>query len=204
MAHSLSSRSLSSRSLSSRSLTGRSLAGRYFRTSTVVSGKRRVNFSANATLNLLRRFDPMAGFDWHSLSSIAQHAQELSMPADRLLIRPPRRLRGVWYLASGTLIDEASGVRLRAGSMRCRLPVYPGAACLRSLTPVRLLFFNESSAALLVGETSLQSEAAESFCDNVDPAAAVNWLEALAASPLLRFPLSTSGCGGLAELVAQF
>ena len=109
----------------------------------------RQSISSNATLNLLRRFDPMASFDWAGLSSIARQAQEFRLPANRVLVRHPRRLSGVCYLVSGTLIDVETGERLQAGSHRCRWAVYPGHRSLRALTPVQMLFFDKDAAVFL-------------------------------------------------------
>ena len=119
---------------------------------------RRVSFSSNATLNLLRRFDPLADLDWPDLSSIAQQAKELKLPAGRVLVRPPRRLRGVWYLSSGTLFDECTGAYLRSGSTQCRSPVWPGHSSLRSVTEVRLLFFNEDCLPYLQTNSAHQPQ----------------------------------------------
>ena len=152
------------------------------------------SFSSNATLNLLRRFDPLAEFDWHDLSSVARQAKELKLPAGRVLVRPPRRLRGVWYLSSGTLFDESTGAFLRSGSSLCRSPVWPGHSSLRSVTEVRLLFFNEDCLPYL------QTNSAHQPQTNTGSSGAAldtsEWLEILAASPLLRLLYQRRGAAG--------
>jgi hypothetical protein len=152
------------------------------------------SFSANAALNLVRRFDPIAGFDWHSLASIAQHAQELRLPAGRVLVRRPRRLQGVWYLSAGVLVDEVTGLRFVGGSARCRLPVYPGNTDLRSCTPVRLVFFGDDHLSLLMPQLVAAPVKAERKLALAG--GAERWLDALAASPLLRLLYQRRGAAG--------
>lgn len=171
------------------------------------------NYSSNPTLSLLRRFEPMAQLDWHTLATLARLAREIVVPAKRLLVRPPRRLEGVWYLCSGSLLDERTGERLVAGSQRCRQPVYPGHTNLRCLGEVRLLHFdaNESrqfglypdgiragdSMAESGGDTVAQvtnTQIASAQVANAVAGAA--WIETLAASPVLRLLYRRRGASG--------
>lgn len=145
-------------------------------------------FSANKMLNLLRRFDPFADLDWHDLSSVAHQAKELILPPHRVLVKPPRRLRGVWYLSAGTLIDDCTGTCLKSGSERCRLPVWPEHSSLRSLTTVRLLFFAEGFAPQLQNSSLIPRLSSL--------AKTGEWLETLAASPLLRLLYQRRGAAG--------
>lgn len=160
----------------------------------------RPSFSANATLSLLRRFEPMRGLDWHTLSSLAKHAQELSVPSGRLLLRPPRRVRGVWYLISGVLVDEMAGIRFRAGSQRCRLPVHPGASSLRAETSARLLFFDPVCLPMLLPELAQKNLPGATGLpgrfESSPFAKSGLWLEKLAASPLLRMLYQRRGAAG--------
>ena len=173
----------------------------------------RQSFSANSTLNLLRRFDPMAGFDWAGLSSIARQVQEFRLPANRILVRHPRRLSGVYYLAAGTLVDVETGERLQAGSHRCRWAVYPRHRSLQSLTPVQMLFFDKDVAGLLHGTDGADGaevmsatqgiaelvehvgpyQPRESGLQTSDPG---DWLATLAASSILRFLYHRRGAAG--------
>jgi len=160
------------------------------------------SFSANASLNLVRRFDPMAGLDWHGLSSIARQAQELKLPADRVLVRPPRRLQGVWYLSAGTLFDESTGAYLRSGSAQCRSPVWPGHSSLRSVTEVRLVFFAEDCLpALHALSAARQTDKCASSATGLDTN---QWLENLAASPLLRLLYQRRGAAGWQNWLRSF
>ncbi len=163
------------------------------------------SFSANATLDLMRRFEPMAQFDWHSLSSIARHAREITVPAKRLLVHPPRRLQGVWYLVAGSLWDESSGERLQAGSARSRLPVYPGTVSLRTITAVRLLFFDGLCAPLLLPDVSAnQTPPPGSLAGTPGTADPDHWLETLASSPLLRLLYGRRGAAGWQAWLRSF
>lgn len=166
------------------------------------------NFSRSTTLNLLRRFEPMASFDWHSLATLARLSNQLTVPANRLLVRPPRRLDGVWYLCSGTVRNEATGERFVAGSRRCRVPIYPGQTSLRSISVVRLLRFDATAARLF--------RLHDDFCDERDrqnslggdlvgdrvavslagASSQASWLEVLAASPVLRLLYHRRGASG--------
>jgi len=154
----------------------------------------RGSFSSNATLNLLRRFDPLADLDWPDLSSIARQAEQLKLPAGRVLVRPPRRLRGVWYLSAGTLFDDRTGVHLRAGSIKCRSPVWPGHLSLRSVTEVRLVFFAEDCLPHL--PASQATSPLTNSCPSIADFNSTEWLETLAASPLLRLLYQRRGAAG--------
>jgi len=153
-------------------------------------------FSANARLDLLRCFDPLADLDWHGLSSLARQAREINLPAGRVLVRPPRRLRGVWYLSTGTLVDDCTGGHLRAGSVQCRLPVWPGHANLRSLTRVRLVFFDNACLPYL-GLAASEPPSPVTLGSN-------DWLETLAASPLLQFLYQRRGAAGWQSWLRSF
>jgi len=146
-------------------------------------------------LSLLRRFEPMANFDWHSLATLARLATELAVPRKRLLVRPPRRLRGVWYLCSGSLVNELTGERLVAGSKRCRRPIYPGHLSLRCVTAARLLHFDNAAVEEfdLLGELNIASNLESEQNLNATNAA---WIEALAGSPVLRLLYQRHGASG--------
>jgi len=146
----------------------------------------------------------MASFDWHSLATLSRLARELTVPAKRLLVRPPRRLTGVWYLCAGRLINELTGERLVAGSKRCLLPVYPGHASLHCVSAVRLLYFDDHAAtefglygAFNADSKARNNEVALSECYPGRPAATdTDWIEALAGSPVLRMLYQRHGASG--------
>ena len=158
------------------------------------------NFSRNATLNLLRRFEPMTDFDWHSLATLARLAHEVVVPAKRLLVRPPRRMDGVWYLCSGTVCNEQTGERFVAGSQRCRVPIYPGQSSLRCVSAVRLLYFDASAARLFHLQGDLDDSGGSVNTgyveDLTNASAATHWLETLAGSPVLRLLYRRRGASG--------
>lgn len=137
----------------------------------------------------------MADFDWHSLASMARHAREVSLPANRVLLQPPRRLRGVWYLAAGILRDE-TGTQLHAGSARARRPVYPGARELWSVTAVRLVHFGEQVVPMLQPDAATILPIAGGDVLTTSGAANSHWLDTLAASPLLRQLYARRGARG--------
>lgn len=139
----------------------------------------------------------MASLDWHSLATLAQLARELAVPAQRLLVRPPRRLSGVWYLCAGSVVNELTGERLVAGSRRARSPIYPGHASLRSVSAVRLLYFDKNTALEFGLLDEVQSGTQDISNRRVETDVAdASWLEALAESPVLRLLYQRHGASG--------
>ncbi|MFB3103284.1 MAG: hypothetical protein ACE1ZA_00025, partial [Pseudomonadales bacterium] len=51
----------------------------------------------------LRLFHPFAQLNWQELNTVARHTQLLSLPANRWLLRPGRKLIGGYYLLRGTV-----------------------------------------------------------------------------------------------------
>jgi|GEM_PF-2491869 len=151
---------------------------------------------ANDTLTLLRRFDGMAQLDWPDLASVARHVREIVVPAQRTLVRPPRQLRGVWYLCAGTLRDERSGKVLRAGSKHALDPIYPGHTWLRTLTRTRLLQLNERAVLLLKESGAMPSGVSWQRAQVQHDSSETPWLDSLAASPLLQLRYARHGAAG--------
>lgn len=99
----------------------------------------------------LRLFRPFAELNWQELNTVAQHTQLLSLPANRWLLRPGRKLIGGYYLLRGTVRCGDRVVRQDSPIAREK-PVYPGSEEIVTLAPVQLLRVDTRPIAFLLDQ----------------------------------------------------
>ena len=99
----------------------------------------------------LRKFRPFAELNWQELNTVAQHTQMLSLPANRWLLRPGRKLIGGYYLLRGSVRCGGPDRIIRQDSPVAREhPIYPGAEEIVTLAPVQLLRVDTRPIAFLL------------------------------------------------------
>jgi len=103
-------------------------------------------------IETLRQFEPFADLDWTTLMTVARHAREIEIPANRWLIRPGQHPPGSFFLLRGKVktLDPDGVVNARMH----RRPVYPGVAGLLTISPCRWLRVDTLPIAFLLDGTS--------------------------------------------------
>jgi CRP-like cAMP-binding protein len=102
----------------------------------------------------LRRFAAFAELSPGDLAAAVAHAQALSLPAGRWLVRPGRELTGSYFLSRGRVRLYQPDEQVDEGSVRARYSLYPGARGVVTLSAVELLHVDTESLAGLFGATS--------------------------------------------------
>jgi CRP-like cAMP-binding protein len=90
----------------------------------------------------LRDLQPFAHLTGAELETVASHTQALVLPGNRWLLRPGRRLSGLYFLTRGRLrIKRGVGqpLTLRASAPEARAPFYPGAGAVYAPDAVHVL-----------------------------------------------------------------
>ena len=104
-------------------------------------------------IETLRQFEPFADLDWTTLMTVARHAREIEIPANRWLIRPGQNPTGSFFLLRGKVktLDPDGVVNARMH----RRPIYPGVAGLLTISPCRWLRVDTLPIAFLLDGTSV-------------------------------------------------
>ena len=90
-------------------------------------------------LRQMRRFTAFSELSPSELATAAAHSRALSLPPGRWLVRPGRELSGSYFLCRGRVRLHEPDACVDSGSARARLPLYPDARGVETLTAVDLL-----------------------------------------------------------------
>ncbi len=98
----------------------------------------------------LKRFDPFQTMGPAELTEAARYSRILTVPAERWLLRPGRRLGGRYYLVRGTVRLFSPARDIQAQSPEVRSPLYPGCEAMHTLGEARLLHVDTAPIAFLL------------------------------------------------------
>lgn len=130
--------------------------------------------------DVLRRFDDFRALAPADLVTVARHAQVLTLPGRRWLVRPGRRLSGRYYLVRGRVRTVVPAGVFGHRSARARRALYPGVDGLECVGAAHILHVDVAAVRFLL-------DAVEAACVlRADGAAGVEgWLERFLRSELM-------------------